>query len=95
MTEEIDDPIQLQAGDALLCADGTAAAEVSGVENLKGACDVFNFSSKRAALLLVASLPAKAPLEHNFRYPRIRELTYMRGALALGGPRTFCHPPCT
>ena len=22
--------------------------------------------------------------EHNFRYPRIRELTYMRGALALG-----------
>ena len=35
-------------------------------------------------LLLVASLPAEAPLEHNFRYPRIRELTYMRGALAVG-----------
>ena len=34
--------------------------------------------------LLVASLPAEAPLEHNFRYPRIRELMYMGGALALG-----------
>ena len=33
---------------------------------------------------------AEAPLEHNFRYPRIRELMYMGGALALGaGPRTF------
>jgi hypothetical protein len=49
VTEEIDDPIQLQAGDALLCADGTAAAEVSGVENLKGACDVFNFSVDETA----------------------------------------------
>ena len=27
---------------------------------------------------------AEAPLEHNFRYPRIRELMYMGGALALG-----------
>ena len=36
------------------------------------------------------ALPAKAPLEHNFRYPRIREHLYMGGAIALGGrPRTF------
>ena len=40
--------------------------------------------------LLVASLPAEAPLEHNFRYPRIRELTIYNDAIALGGrPRTF------
>ena len=36
-------------------------------------------------LLLVASLPAEAPLEHNFRYPRIREHSVMGGAIALGG----------
>ena len=54
--------------------------------DLQGACTV----------LLVASLPAQAPLEHNFRYPRIREHLYMGGALALGaGPRTFWHPPYT
>ena len=41
------------------------------------------------ALLLVASLPAEAPLEHNFRYPRIRELTVDNDAIALGAPRTF------
>jgi hypothetical protein len=35
--------------------------------------------------LLVASLPAEAPLEHNFRYPRIREHSVMGGAIALGG----------
>ena len=31
------------------------------------------------------ALPAEAPLEHNFRYPRIRELSVMGGAIALGG----------
>ena len=41
---------------------------------------------------------AEAPLEHNFRYPRIRELMYMGGALALGGPLflilfSFSSPP--
>ena len=47
-------------------------------------------------LLLVASLPAEAPLEHNFRYPRIREHLYMGGAIALGRcARTFWHPPYT
>ena len=41
-------------------------------------------------LLLVASLPAEAPLEHNFRYPRIRELTVDNDAIALGHrARTF------
>ena len=36
------------------------------------------------------ALPAEAPLEHNFRYPRIRELTLDNDAIALGaGPRTF------
>jgi hypothetical protein len=40
--------------------------------------------------LLVASLPAEAPLEHNFRYPRIRELTLDNDGIALGGcSRTF------
>jgi len=33
---------------------------------------------------LIASLPAEAPLEHNFRYPRIREHSVMGGAIALG-----------
>ena len=43
-----------------------------------------------AAPLLVASLPAEAPLEHNFRYPRIRELTVDNDAIALGHrARTF------
>ena len=28
---------------------------------------------------------AEAPLEHNFRYPRIRELTVDNDAIALGG----------
>ena len=33
---------------------------------------------------------AEAPLEHNFRYPRIRELTLDNDAIALGGcSRTF------
>ena len=42
------------------------------------------------SLLLVASLPAEAPLEHNFRYPRIREHSVMGGAIALGHrARTF------
>ena len=36
------------------------------------------------------ALPAEAPLEHNFRYPRIRELSVMGGAIALGHrARTF------
>jgi len=40
--------------------------------------------------LLVASLPAEAPLEHNFRYPRIRELTLDNDGIALGHrARTF------
>ena len=41
-------------------------------------------------LLLIASLPAEAPLEHNFRYPRIRELTLDNDGIALGHrARTF------
>ena len=43
-------------------------------------------TAKPVQLLLVASLPAEAPLEHNFRYPRIRELTVDNDAIALGGP---------
>ena len=39
--------------------------------------------------VLRRSITAETPLEHNFRYPRIRELMYMGGALALGAPRTF------
>ena len=36
------------------------------------------------------ALPAEAPLEHNFRYPRIRELTVDNDAIALGHrARTF------
>ena len=55
-------------------------------------------SDLRFAVCCYRSLvyPGMAPLEHNFRYPRIREHLYMGGAIALGGrPRTFWHPPCT
>ena len=38
------------------------------------------------------ALPAEAPLEHNFRYPRIRELTVDNDAIALGGPAPFDTP---
>ena len=38
------------------------------------------------------ALPAEAPLEHNFRYPRIRELSVMGGAIALGAPAPFDTP---
>ena len=40
--------------------------------------------AERFAQLLVASLPAEAPLDHNFRSPRIRELLLDNDAIALG-----------
>jgi hypothetical protein len=36
---------------------------------------------------------AEAPLEHNFRYPRIRELTVDNDAIALGAPHLLTPRP--
>ena len=42
------------------------------------------------------ALHAEAPLDHNFRYPRIRELTLDNDAIALGGPPPhLLTPPMT
>ena len=41
--------------------------------------------AQKVAQLLIASLPAEAPLEHNFRYPRIREHSVDNDGIALGG----------
>ena len=37
-----------------------------------------------AVVVAVAAATAEAPLEHNFRYPRIRELTLDNDGIALG-----------
>ena len=45
---------------------------------------------EKACVYRSLALPGEAPLDHNFRYPRVRELTLDNDAIALGGcSRTF------